>query len=139
MMNKEYILNKVKIELYSALKEKVWFDKSYNVIRFDREFIYETQYFELVFDIDNSIDYEFQTLSSPRDNADIKMDSYGVYDDIYYDMRELEVVLYTIEDELNIFLEKAYEILENIQMDENKSIENFEEEIDKLIEIKFGR
>jgi len=139
MMNKEYILGKVKTELYNALKENVWFDQSYNVIRFDREFEYETQFFYLVFDIDNSIDYEFESLSSPHENADIRMESYAVYDDIEYDLRELEIVLDTIEDELGNFLELAYETLDSIQMNEDSSIKDFEITIDNIIERKFGR
>ena len=138
-MNKEYILGKVKTELYNALKENVWFDQSYNVIRFDREFEYETQFFYLVFDIDNSIDYEFESLSSPHENADIRMESYAVYDDIEYDLRELEIVLDTIEDELGNFLELAYETLDSIQMNEDSSIKDFEITIDNIIERKFGR
>jgi len=137
-MNKEYILGKVKTELYNTLKENVWFDESYNVIRFDKEFEYETQYFYLVFDIDNSIDYEFESLSNPHENADIRMESYAVLDDIKYDLRELEIVLDTIEDELGRFLELAYETLEHIQMNEETSIKDFEITIDNIIERKFG-
>ena len=138
-MNKEYIVSKVKTGLYNCLKENVWFDQSYNVIRFDKEFEYDTTYFFLTYDIDNNIDYQNEELSVPHENADIRMESYAVFDDLEYEMKELEIVLDTVQDDLTMFLESAYEILKGIQMDEESSIEEFESKIDLLIETKFGR